>query len=76
MDAACKDDQWKCDSGQCIPDIYYCDGYEHCGDGNDESSGCSELLNIFYLEERDCPNFHNLNPPKTVPYTAKTPLSY
>ena len=42
IDAACDDNEWRCDSGQCILDHQYCDGYHHCDDGSDESSGCSK----------------------------------
>ena len=43
IDAECHDYQWKCDSGRCIYDQEYCDGYPHCDDGSDEPSGCSKL---------------------------------
>ena len=40
--AACRENQWTCDSGQCIYHRYYCDGVAHCGDGSDEPDGCSK----------------------------------
>ena len=32
----CKNDQFKCRDGKCIPEHFYCDEEEHCGDGSDE----------------------------------------
>ncbi len=35
----CTASQWECDSGQCIPDDYYCDGVAgDCSDGSDEDN--------------------------------------
>lgn len=33
----CTKDEFTCDNGQCIPNVYKCDGRRHCGDGSDES---------------------------------------
>ena len=41
-DAACNDNQWRCDSGQCIRYLDYCDGYIHCEDRSDEPPVCSK----------------------------------
>ncbi|XP_059214408.1 low-density lipoprotein receptor-related protein 2 isoform X2 [Centropristis striata] len=32
----CQKDQWQCDDGHCIPDVWRCDGEGDCLDGSDE----------------------------------------
>lgn len=32
----CRNDQWQCDDGDCIPDFQRCDGDGDCLDGSDE----------------------------------------
>ena len=34
--ASCRDDQFTCQSGQCISRLGRCDGQRNCGDGSDE----------------------------------------
>lgn len=33
---ACLQNQWQCDDGDCIPDVWKCDGDGDCLDGSDE----------------------------------------
>eukprot|EP01084_Bolivina_argentea_P169155 293265_1 len=42
--ASCNDDQFKCDSGQCISNGWVCDGQADCNDGSDEI-GCLIIYN-------------------------------
>lgn len=35
--ALCKDTQFKCGSGECIEDVFYCDEVRDCADGSDET---------------------------------------
>jgi len=37
-DAECGSDQFQCPSGQCIPDLWICDGDNDCGDMADEQN--------------------------------------
>jgi len=37
-DAECGSDQFQCPSGQCIPDMWICDGDNDCGDNADEQN--------------------------------------
>ena len=41
----CDADEFKCDSGQCIPVFNRCDAYIQCLDGSDEDF-CGELINM------------------------------
>ena len=34
----CKEHDFSCSNGQCIPESYKCDGLTDCDDGSDESS--------------------------------------
>ncbi|KAF4754411.1 hypothetical protein FOZ62_007453, partial [Perkinsus olseni] len=35
--AVCKETQFKCGSGECIEDVFYCDEVRDCADGSDET---------------------------------------
>lgn len=35
---ACREDQFTCSDGQCIPQVWTCDGDIDCGDGSDETA--------------------------------------
>ena len=37
---SCRQDQFKCLSGDCIPKVWKCDGTPDCNDGSDEPSDC------------------------------------
>lgn len=40
----CKDTEFKCTNGRCIPNIWHCDGDRDCPDGVDEDPAfCSKL---------------------------------
>lgn len=39
----CKEDQFKCDNGRCLPEDYKCDGDNDCDDNSDEDD-CSKLI--------------------------------
>lgn len=40
---SCKDSEFKCKSGQCIPGHWHCDNEKDCYDGSDEDSAiCRE----------------------------------
>ena len=41
--ARCSSSQFRCDSGQCIPSSFRCNGYAGCTDGSDER-GCCKLI--------------------------------
>ncbi len=40
--SSCESNQFTCDNGTCILDIYQCDGIFHCQDGRDEI-GCQQI---------------------------------
>ncbi|UJR34447.1 hypothetical protein I4U23_021854 [Adineta vaga] len=62
----CKDNEFRCDNGQCIPDEYWMDGWLHssheCMDHSDErythSNLCFSLFRSFDCDERLCPPTH------------------
>ncbi|CAG2100263.1 unnamed protein product [Medioppia subpectinata] len=41
----CTENQFTCNSGQCIPIESFCDSHKHCGDGSDEPDGCNASIN-------------------------------
>ncbi|CAG2161360.1 unnamed protein product [Oppiella nova] len=41
LDSVCSENQFTCNSGQCIPIESFCDTHKHCTDGSDEPDGCS-----------------------------------
>ncbi len=40
LNMSCPDHTYKCGSGECILDVYMCDGVKQCQDGNDEAEQC------------------------------------
>ena len=38
-DTKCQDDEFRCNSGQCISSSWRCDGTKDCSDGEDETCG-------------------------------------
>jgi len=44
-----RDENFKCNSGECLHENYLCDGKEHCTDGSDE--------NISYCAKISCPSY-------------------
>ncbi len=40
----CKEWEYTCGNGQCVPVSYFCDGYDDCGDDSDEAS-CAKGIN-------------------------------
>lgn len=43
--ASCLNDEFRCNDGQCINFINYCDGVSDCSDGSDEEDSCLEKKN-------------------------------
>ena len=39
---ACLEDEFRCGSGRCISELWFCDGENDCGDNSDEPFNCSE----------------------------------
>ncbi|KAL5015278.1 hypothetical protein ScPMuIL_009548 [Solemya velum] len=52
----CWYDQFTCDNGNCIPDNWYCDGMDDCGDYSDEPFGCSDPTSTCEYDEFTCDN--------------------
>ena len=40
--SGCQSNEFTCSSGQCIRDVFECDGNQDCRDGSDEHRDCSE----------------------------------
>ncbi|KAI8488443.1 Nidogen-2 [Branchiostoma belcheri] len=51
---ACEDDDFRCDTGECIPRGLVCDGIAHCRDESDESR-CGEMTKCQMLVETTDP---------------------
>lgn len=45
----CKDTDFKCTNGRCIPSIWQCDGDRDCPDGVDEDPIVCSKLYLFYV---------------------------
>uniref|UniRef100_A0A4X2KA75 Enteropeptidase n=1 Tax=Vombatus ursinus TaxID=29139 RepID=A0A4X2KA75_VOMUR len=44
MSEPCKQNEFQCVNGECIPIVNVCDNYQHCTDGSDETN-CVQLVN-------------------------------
>ncbi|XP_043849396.1 enteropeptidase [Dromiciops gliroides] len=44
MPEPCKQNEFQCVSGECIPIVHLCDNYQHCTDGSDETH-CVQFVN-------------------------------
>ncbi|XP_036602610.1 enteropeptidase [Trichosurus vulpecula] len=44
MSEPCKENDFQCVNGECIPIVNVCDNYQHCTDGSDETN-CVQLVN-------------------------------
>lgn len=47
---ACEPGQRKCDNGECLLDIYFCDGHIDCSDNSDEQYECQTLVTSLACE--------------------------
>ncbi|CAF1058675.1 unnamed protein product [Adineta steineri] len=59
----CDPNEYRCDNGMCIDDIYFLDGEYDCADWSDEmnkadSDGCSHMPLAFNCDEHQCRRFH------------------
>lgn len=43
-DYSCPAGTFTCGSGECVKDIYICDGVNHCTDGTDEREQCQRPI--------------------------------
>ena len=41
---ACRENYFRCTSGECLPQKYKCDTIAHCADGSDETVPCGKLF--------------------------------
>ncbi|ELU00195.1 hypothetical protein CAPTEDRAFT_100555, partial [Capitella teleta] len=39
----CREDYFRCTSGECLPRKYTCDTIAHCADGSDETELCDSV---------------------------------
>lgn len=46
----CRQNQWQCDDGDCIPNVWKCDGDGDCMDGSDEMD-CTGMLPLWYFKQ-------------------------
>ena len=53
----CAGNEFKCDSGQCIPADWRCDGYSDCEDGSDEKCGKNMTAVILKISNRKINHF-------------------
>ena len=54
----CRDGQFSCSSGQCIPREWHCDGDNDCSSANDEAN-CGECMSLHYTILRTLHAFIN-----------------
>ena len=55
--STCPDGWFRCNNGRCIPLISRCDGYNECGNGDDERNccefNCFSLISIMFVSHLD-----------------------
>ena len=75
---ACSPEEWRCPTGHCIPQEFFCDGVLDCPEGYDEVSGCSFSDIIDYEDyppEYDNEyNFNEVSTSSSRSTTKRTPV--